>query len=169
MAAQLPFADVINEQEEVLEHPFRLKTPSSEVEVERQESINHFHEPLHISDLEKAQPMPELRRTTSGYSIALSVKPVPRSRRAGLFGRFTLLYEAEEPKNYPRRIKWFITFIIAMCAVAAPMGSAIILRKESSRNVRCVSRNNLATVLEEVPSNCVVRCFSKHIISMTQD
>ncbi|KAL8724162.1 MAG: hypothetical protein Q9181_006951 [Wetmoreana brouardii] len=52
---------------------------------------------------------------------------VPRDNRRGLFARFTLLAEVEEPKDYPRSTKWFITFIIAMAAVAAPLGSAIIL------------------------------------------
>lgn len=54
---------------------------------------------------------------------------VPRSKRRGLFGRFTILAEVEEPKHYSQRTKWFITFVIALAAVAAPMGSAIIFRK----------------------------------------
>lgn len=53
---------------------------------------------------------------------------VPRSQRRGLFGRFTILAEVEEPKHYSRRKKWFITFVIALAAVAAPLGSAIIFR-----------------------------------------
>lgn len=51
---------------------------------------------------------------------------VPRSQRRGLFGRFSILAEVEEPKHYPRRTKWYITFVVALAAVAAPMGSAII-------------------------------------------
>ena len=54
---------------------------------------------------------------------------VPHSKRRGLFGRFTIVAEVEEPKHYPRRTKWFITFVIAAAAVAAPLGSAIIFRK----------------------------------------
>ncbi len=57
---------------------------------------------------------------------------VPRSQRRGLFGRFALLAEITEPKHYSRRTKWWITFIVAMAAIAAPMGSAIILRKDSN-------------------------------------
>ena len=53
---------------------------------------------------------------------------VPRSKRRGLFGRFTILAEVQEPKHYPRPTKWFITFVIAMAAMAAPLGSAIIFR-----------------------------------------
>lgn len=54
---------------------------------------------------------------------------VPRSQRRGLFGRFTILAEVEEPKHYSRRTKWYITFVVASAAVAAPLGSAIIFRK----------------------------------------
>ena len=54
---------------------------------------------------------------------------VPRSKRRGLLGRFTLLAEVEEPKHYTRPTKWFITFNIALAALAAPLGSVIIFRK----------------------------------------
>ena len=53
---------------------------------------------------------------------------VPRSQRRGLFGRFTILAEVEEPKHYSRKAKWYITFIVALAAMAAPLGSAIIFR-----------------------------------------
>ena len=74
-------------------------------------------------DIESAQAM----------SIAESCAPppvrVPRSSRRGLFSRFCLLAEVEEPKHYSRNTKWLITFVIALAAIAAPLGSAIILRK----------------------------------------
>ena len=57
---------------------------------------------------------------------------VPRANRRGLFGRFTLVAEVEEPMHYPRKVKWFITFNVAFAAIAAPMGSAIIFRKSRS-------------------------------------
>ena len=57
---------------------------------------------------------------------------VARADRRGLFGRFTLVAEVQEPKHYPRGTKWFITFVVALAAVAAPMGSAIFFRKESA-------------------------------------
>ncbi len=66
-------------------------------------------------------------------SVAESAQPPPvkvsRVKRRGLFARFTILAEVEEPKHYARGTKWFITFIIALAAVAAPLGSAIILRE----------------------------------------
>ena len=73
---------------------------------------------------EKARP--ELLRTVT-TSSRRSVRKVPRYKRAGLLGRFTILYEAEEPKDYPRPIKWWVTTIIACAAVTAAMGSSIIL------------------------------------------
>lgn len=51
---------------------------------------------------------------------------VPRSKRRGLFGRFAILAEVEEPKHYSRTTKWYITFVVALAAVAAPLGSTII-------------------------------------------
>ncbi|KAI9888204.1 MAG: hypothetical protein M1820_010248 [Bogoriella megaspora] len=53
--------------------------------------------------------------------------PVPRSQRRGLFGRFSLLPEVDEPKNYSRPKKWFITAIVAFAAAAAPTGSGVLL------------------------------------------
>lgn len=69
-------------------------------------------------------------------SIANSIRPapvkVPRANRRGLFGRFTILAEVEEPKDYPNKTKWFLTFVIAIAAAAAPLGSAIFFRTSSS-------------------------------------
>ncbi|KAA6414029.1 MAG: MFS multidrug resistance transporter [Lasallia pustulata] len=62
-------------------------------------------------------------------SIANSLRPapvkVPRSKRRGLFGRFSIIAEVEEPKDYPNKTKWFLTFVIAVAAAAAPFGSTI--------------------------------------------
>ena len=54
---------------------------------------------------------------------------VSRSNRRGLFGEFTLIAEVENPKTYPRRTKWFITFIVAAAGATAPMGSSIFFRE----------------------------------------
>ncbi|RAL01184.1 MFS transporter [Aspergillus ibericus CBS 121593] len=50
---------------------------------------------------------------------------VPRLKRRGLFGQLTFLAEVENPKVYPRKTKWFITFVVAVAGAAAPMGSSI--------------------------------------------
>ena len=85
---------------------------------------------------EEAQPQDEkdieLAKTRSAAeSVVPPPVKVPKSQRRGLFGRFTIIAEVEEPKHYSRGTKWFITFIIAMAAVAAPFGSTIILREQS--------------------------------------
>ena len=64
---------------------------------------------------------------------------VPRSKRRGLFGRFTILAEVEEPKHYSRATKWLITFNIALAALAAPLGSAIIFREQMPPTRCCTS------------------------------
>lgn len=71
----------------------------------------------------------DLSRTVSAQSRPISLRKVPTSQRCGLCPRLSILYEADDPKGYPRKIKWFITFNIALAAVAAPMGSSIILRE----------------------------------------
>ena len=75
------------------------------------------------SDVEAQSPQ---EYNESATPVAVKV---PRSQRRGLFGKFTILAEVEEPKHYPRRTKWFITFVVAMAAMAAPLGSAIFFRK----------------------------------------
>lgn len=54
---------------------------------------------------------------------------VPRPRRRGLLGRFSLVAEVQNPYDYSNKLKWFITFIVAFAAAAAPMGSSIFFRK----------------------------------------
>jgi len=41
--------------------------------------------------------------------------------------RIALVAEVDEPKAYDRKTKWMITFVVALAAAAAPMGSSIIL------------------------------------------
>ena len=66
---------------------------------------------------------------------AKEIRPAPvkvsRSKRRGLLGRFTILAEVEEPKHYPNSTKWFITFVVAVTAAAAPLGSAIFFRRQT--------------------------------------
>lgn len=67
---------------------------------------------------------------------------VPRLNRRGLFGRFTILAEVEDPTLYSRRTKWFITFVVAMAGVAAPLGSTIIFRENLEPLVQKISTNH---------------------------
>ena len=71
----------------------------------------------------------------------VGIKPAPmkvsRSMRRGLLGRFTILAEVEEPKHYPNHTKWFITFVVAVTAAAAPLGSAIFFRRQTDCPIQC--------------------------------
>lgn len=67
-----------------------------------------------------------LQRTITPKSPLVKV---PRSKRRGLFSRFAVVAEVTQPFDYKDSTKWFITFIVAVAAAAAPIGSAIILRK----------------------------------------
>ena len=118
-----------------------LPSRSSSHDTDHEEHEEH-EEQLEYSDPEKGlaetnqrgtrpQP-PAISRSISTQSKPLSLRKVPVSQRNGWLSRLSLLYEAEEPKSYPRKVKWFITFEVAIAAIAAPMGSAIILRAFSS-------------------------------------
>jgi multidrug resistance protein len=56
---------------------------------------------------------------------------VSRAQRRGLFARFSLTAEVTDPYDYKDSTKWLITFVVAVAAAAAPVGSAIILRMSS--------------------------------------
>jgi multidrug resistance protein len=53
--------------------------------------------------------------------------PVPRNQRRGLLARFTLIEEQENAYGYTPKVKAFITCIISLAAVIAPMGASILL------------------------------------------
>ncbi|KAJ5082823.1 hypothetical protein N7532_011866 [Penicillium argentinense] len=71
------------------------------------------------TDLENPAPLSR-QSTQIGPAVV-----VPRLKRRGLFGQLTLVAEVENPKTYPRKMKWFITFIVAVAGATAPMGSSI--------------------------------------------
>ncbi|KAF2846224.1 MFS general substrate transporter [Plenodomus tracheiphilus IPT5] len=70
------------------------------------------------------QQQPPLSRTPTTTPTAIRI---PRPHRRGLFAHLTLLPEITHPPHYPRPTKWFLTFLVAFCAMAAPMGSAIVM------------------------------------------
>lgn len=101
---------------------------------------------------ESRRRRPDILRTISTRS--LSVVRVPRNQTTGLLARLCFVYEAEEPQDYPRKLKWLIVLCIAMAACTAPMGSSIILRK-SPREVE---------INEDVYDGVNLRdsCFERH-------
>lgn len=60
-------------------------------------------------------------------SVKLPLEKVPRGKKRGLFARFAAIPEVTEPYHYSNKTKWLITFIVALAAAAAPVGSSIIL------------------------------------------
>lgn len=74
-------------------------------------------------ELESRPPVP--RQSVPSSRIAVKV---PRSQRRGLFARATILAEIRDPYQYSYKTKWFIVFLVAYAAAAAPLGSAIFFR-----------------------------------------
>ncbi|KAI9813188.1 MAG: hypothetical protein M1832_006360 [Thelocarpon impressellum] len=74
-------------------------------------------------DSAQSDAPPQPTGTPSKFSRARSV--IPRSKRRGLLGRWTVLPELAEPYEYSRYVKWFLTFVIAVAGAAATMGSNI--------------------------------------------
>lgn len=112
--------------------------PQPDVErdpVRVKEENDQVHDPQSIArdqaSLSPAIEGKEKYESTTTYSNTSEPSPVvvPRLKRRGLFGQFTLLAEVENPKNYPRKTKWFITFIVAVAGATAPMGSSIFFRE----------------------------------------
>ena len=94
----------------------------------RRESHASYLEDIEAEDIEAqaAAPTQDPPSTTASHN---GPKKVPRSQRRGWFARLVLIPEVEEPKDYERKTKWLITFIIAIGGIAAPFGSSIIFRK----------------------------------------
>lgn len=74
------------------------------------------------------QPVQRRAASRASSSRSRAVTVVARSHRRGLLGRFCLLPEVTRPYDYDRRTKWFITFLVALAAGAAPVGSSIFYR-----------------------------------------
>jgi len=72
----------------------------------------------------------DLEATITGASAASrTLSVVPRSKRRGLLARFACIPEVEKPYEYSTGRKWLITALVALAAVAAPMGSSIFFRE----------------------------------------
>jgi hypothetical protein len=108
-----------NIQQEPLED-YHSRSHASSISNHDEEKHDHY-------DAERNDPAPEpLHRVSTELGPAVTV---PRLKRRGLLGQFALVAEVENPKTYPRKMKWFITFIVAVAGAAAPLGSSIFFRK----------------------------------------
>jgi hypothetical protein len=122
--------DVADESVTSIEQPDTIK----EMEIISSKGDDISIAPSHASTMSKhvdeekgegnPNPPTTLSRTVSVIPEAVVVE---RRNRRGLFGKLALIPEVENPYHYTRRIKWFITFVIAICGAAAPMGSAIVM------------------------------------------
>lgn len=54
-------------------------------------------------------------------------KIVPRSQMRGILGRFCILPEYQDAREIPHKLRKFIVFVIAFCAMLGPMGTSILL------------------------------------------
>lgn len=100
------------------------------------QDVESSADPSLVNGLENSHPdeknIASVRSNTRPESIRPQPIKVPRSKRRGLFGRFTILAEVEDPRDYKNKTKWFITFIVSLAALAAPLGSTIIFRESTS-------------------------------------
>ena len=108
-----------------------METRGKEEEVDDSISISPSHASTATEHTHHSSATPEKKSRPVTLSRTTSVTPdaviVPRAQRRGLLARFTLIPEITNPVHYARRTKWFLTFIVAFCAMAAPMGSAIVM------------------------------------------
>ena len=109
-------------------HPENLASLQSPVSKEHTKGTDRSRS-LSASGSVDTQHDGEAQQPTPTRVLSKTTSVISRSKRRGLLGRFTIVAEIEEPHDYDRRVKWFITFVIATAAAAAPMGSAIFFRK----------------------------------------
>ncbi|PSN72498.1 MFS general substrate transporter [Corynespora cassiicola Philippines] len=115
------------------------KTSFHDASTEKESEIKSAKEdeisiaPSHATTLSEHDPEahPQVQNNPQSLSRTTSVTPdaivVDRRNRRGLFAQLTLIPEVENPYHYARKTKWLITIIVAFCAMAAPMGSAIVM------------------------------------------
>ena len=103
-------------------------TEVAKPEVSRQSSLTASLDNI-VQQSDEVGPQEKGVATADSDHARAGPTKIPRSRRRGLLASWSLVPEVTDPKEYPRRTKWFITFVIAAAAIAAPMGSAIFFRK----------------------------------------
>ncbi|KAJ5168077.1 uncharacterized protein N7482_003671 [Penicillium canariense] len=100
-----------------------ITTAEGNFEIDDAQSRSHTSS-IGAGDEEKHMPEEHMPLPRQSTELDPAIQ-VPRSQRRGLFGQFTLVAEVENPKTYARKMKWFITFIVAVAGATAPMGSSI--------------------------------------------
>jgi hypothetical protein len=106
-----------------------------------------IHDDGPTEDDDPENTLPRLQRQSTELGPAVKVA---RLKRRGLLGQLALVAEVENPKTYPRRMKWFITFIVALAGSTAPLGSAIFFRESSSLCSWVIANQSVSLT---IPSN----------------
>lgn len=88
---------------------------------------SHESSSTHPDTDEPSSPKEPTQRAISVRSEAREAIKVPRGQRRGLLANLAIIAEVTDPKDYPRKTKWMITFVVAIAGAAAPMGSSILL------------------------------------------
>ncbi|KAL9088019.1 MAG: hypothetical protein Q9165_006360 [Trypethelium subeluteriae] len=103
-----------------------LNSPKNHDQDEADTNPGHYQNTDNTAEVNEKQAAASVKS-----SEGQPARPVARSERRGFLARFALLPEVDEPKNYSRRTKWTITFIVAFAGAAAPAGSGILLLSNS--------------------------------------
>lgn len=115
-----------------VEHPGVSTTKDNELSKKEETDEDSIHTPSSHGTIEPApnETEPAQRSKSKSSSVrSRTLSIIPRSKRRGLLARFTVIPEVERPYEYKNGSKWLITLQVALAAAAAPMGSAILLRK----------------------------------------
>lgn len=102
-------------------------TPKDSDELDSIHSRSHTQPSIHGMEAEKETPAQRTMSATSSNRPRPLIA-IPRSERRGILAKLTIVPEVEKSYHYARSTKWFITFVVAVAAAAAPIGSAILLR-----------------------------------------
>ncbi|OQE10357.1 hypothetical protein PENVUL_c004G07436 [Penicillium vulpinum] len=92
---------------------------------------NNLDRDIEMSSTEAPSSQPSPPTTSSGKSepnvsaIEPEIVVVPRSERRGLLGRFSLVPEITNPRDYGNGIKWAMTVVVSFAAITSSTGSSI--------------------------------------------
>lgn len=116
----------IDAQRDIVEHPdIPMEKDEESQHTRNTSSIDTIQEIPAEDNEEEADHQTRPTKSRSSSTRSRTVIIVPRSKRRGLFARFALIAEVENPYDYKNSTKWLLTFIIALEAAAGPMGSSI--------------------------------------------
>ncbi|KAJ5206169.1 Major facilitator superfamily domain general substrate transporter [Penicillium cf. griseofulvum] len=116
-------SDSIVTSSESGEHPTTIAEAKSEIDNDTH-SLSDASSNTADEEYDDPENPPRLERQLTELGPPIKVA---RLKRRGLFGQLALVAEVENPKTYPRKMKWFITFVVALAGATAPMGSAVFL------------------------------------------